>query len=847
MLDDINNLLDDAIAAHQARDFNSAALKYINILGRDAHHADTNHNFGLLNIELGLHEKALIFLQTAVNTNPNTKQYWVTFIHTLTNLERFDDARSVLEQAYVLGHKGEVLDGLLHNINLKQRKHEPLVKLGQVNSPKPVFSHTKITDASYNKFDTVQKKLDILSRSNTTNQGLDQDQTSILDKLKLDQALKLAKNNAKNGLKEEAERIYRDILRKFPKNKKALYGISVLSNIAATKDPPKHQVKSLIDIYSQGVHHKTLYEASKVLRDFPNSVILYNIIGAANKGLGKFDEAIQAYKKALSIKPDYAEAHNNMGNALKEQGRLDEAIAAHKKAISIKPNYAEAFNNLGNALQDQAKLHEAITAYTKAISIKPNYAEAFNNMGNALQEQGQPDNAIEAYTKAITIKPDYAEANYNMGIALKYQDELDRAIKAYTKAITIKPDYAEANYNMGNILQDQGKLDEAIRAYTKAISVKPDYAEANYNMGNALKDKGKLDDAIKAYEKALSIKPDYPELHLNLSSIIKYTANDKHFIQVQELYTREEMCDDTKCKLSFTLAKMYEDIGNSEKSFAFLKKGNALRKKLLGYSICQDKKLFGKLKTVQPNIEKYALNLIENSSEIMPIFIVGMPRSGTTLVEQIISSHSKVTGAGELPFVSRFGGELALNSKSVNTVAISEFRARYLLELSKISDGKLSVTDKMPHNFRFIPLICAAFPEAKIVYVQRNAAATCWSNYKHYFVTEDLGYNNDLKDIVSFYGLYTSLMQFWLSLYSDRIYKVNYEKLVTDQANETKKLIEHLELNWQDACLSPQKNKRSVKTASQQQVRQNIYQGSSEAWRKYEPFLDGAFDSLLSS
>ncbi len=223
-----------------------------------------------------------------------------------------------------------------------------------------------------------------------------------------------------------------------------------------------------------------------------------------------------------------------------------------------------------------------------------------------------------------------------------------------------------------------------------------------------------------------------------------------------------------------------------------------------------------------------------------------MPRSGTTLIEQIISSHSKVTGAGELEYVSQFGKSLVLDSAAITTAAISNFREKYLSKLLQLSNDKNHVTDKMPHNFLFVPLICAAFPEAKIIHVQRNAAATCWSNYKQYFVTDNIRYCYDLHDIISYYELYKDLMIFWKSRYSDRIYNLNYEALTTDQESQTRKLINHLELNWEERCLSPQKNKRIVKTASQQQVRKQVYQKSSQAWRKYEPFLNGAFDSLLS-
>lgn len=205
-----------------------------------------------------------------------------------------------------------------------------------------------------------------------------------------------------------------------------------------------------------------------------------------------------------------------------------------------------------------------------------------------------------------------------------------------------------------------------------------------------------------------------------------------------------------------------------------------------------------------------------------------------------------VTGGGELSHVSQLGEPLAINSGMINTAAISNFRDSYLSELSKVSNKKLFITDKMPHNFRFIPLICAAIPEAKIIHVRRDPKATCWSNFKQYFVSDSIGYCYELKDLVTFYSLYQDLMEFWQSEYSGRIYNLNYESLTTSQESETRKLIEHLDLSWEETCLSPQNNDRIVRTASQQQVRQKVYQGSSEAWRKYESFLHGAFDSLPS-
>ena len=750
MLDDIDNLLDDAISAHEAKDFNAAAIKYTKILEQDSHHADANHNFGLLTIELGFKDEALIFLQTAINTNPNVLQYWVTCINTLINTERFYDAQSVLEKAHLFGYRDEVFEHLRHNLDLKQQQCETLIKLNQSDDVKASFDQTTLEICEDGYGDTSSLSLD-----------------------------------------EHLE----------PNGK-----------LPHTEEPPIDQIQSLMELLGQQMFEQVIEQAQKLIKQYSNNLTLWNIMGVAAVRLGQLDHAIISFQNAINIEPNAVDAHNNLGNILIKQGKLEEAIEAFSKALSIKPDFPEAHNNMGDALQQQGKLEEAIGAFNKALSFKPDYAEACNNMGDALQQQGKLEEAIGAFNKALSFKPDYAEA-YN---------------------------------NMGTALQKQGKPEEAIEVYNKALSIKPDFPDAHNNIGNALQDQGKLDEATEAYIKALTIRPDYATAHYNLSSIKKYKEDDNQINQVQELFKRKGLSDDIRCHLSFTLAKMYEDIGKLDKAFSHLSEGNALRKKLLNYSIDQDKSLFTKLKRTQPKILKNSLKIGESSIEPTPIFILGMPRSGTTLIEQIISSHSEVSGAGELNYIKQFGIRLATEDAIITTLAMAKFRGKYLSELSKLSNGKQFVTDKMPHNFCFIPLICAAFPEAKIIHVQRNAAATCWSNFKQYFDMRGLGYCYDLEDIVSYYNLYKDLMQLWQVEYGDRIYNLNYENLTTDQENETRKLVKYLELNWEKGCLSPHKNKRSVGTASQQQVRKKVYPGSSEVWFKYKPFLGNAFDSLPS-
>ena len=268
-------------------------------------------------------------------------------------------------------------------------------------------------------------------------------------------------------------------------------------------------------------------------------------------------------------------------------------------------------------------------------------------------------------------------------------------------------------------------------------------------------------------------------------------------------------------------------------------------KKLLNYNIIKDEELFKQIKTTYPQIARISLELDKSSQKIIPIFIVGMPRSGTTLVEQIISSHSQVTGAGELPFATQFGAPIVRGFSEANDETVLNFRNKYLENLEIISKGNHFVTDKMPENFRFIGLLAVSFPEAKIVHVKRNPAAVCWANYKQYFTSEGIGYSYDINDILSYHKLYENLMEFWGSSLSNRIYTLDYEQLTVNPEEETRQLIKSIDLGWDEKCLSPQNNSRIINTASSLQVREKIYQDSSEQWKKYQPYLNGAFDSLL--
>ncbi len=644
--------------------------------------------------------------------------------------------------------------------------------------------------------------------------------------------------------------------------------------------PGAFPVWNLIGAAEQAQGHLELAAAafSRAVELNPKAADAHNNLGYALEQQGRLKEAVESYKRALGIQPSYAVGHNNLGNALKSLGDIEEATAHYKQAVKLQPKYAEALYNLGNAFAEQKKLDDALGCYAAALSVKPDFAEACHNLGNALFEKGELTKAGTAFIRALKIRPDYVDALRGLGRVLKEDrkfgpaiENLERALEldpddvnslmdlgdtlreirrhqdaqaSYRKALDLNPNLPEAWVALGATSLLLGDAEDAVACCMRALEIKPDSAQAHLNLGNAYKDQGKMADATESYLRAIEIQPKFSAAHRNLGTITKYKPGDAHIQALLALHADSEVGPDDRTNVCFALAKAFEDIDEPEQSLTYLKEGNALWKKKLDYNIQSDHELFEKLRKSARPILSATLDIEPDPDGIVPVFVVGMPRSGTTLAEQIISIHPEVTGAGELEFVNMHGQALAMGEKDPTPENLLEFRNKYLADLGRLAQGRRYVTDKMPHNFRYAPLIAAALPEARIIRLKRDPAAICWSNFKHFFGHKGLGYCYDLGDVVEFHGLFSDLMVLWSELLGDRFYELDYERLTVEQEEETRKLIDFVGLPWNDACLSPQKNERSVRTASQLQVREKVYTGSSQQWRKFEPFLDGAFDAL---
>ena len=543
---------------------------------------------------------------------------------------------------------------------------------------------------------------------------------------------------------------------------------------------PRKELEKIYLMYSISQFHEAIKYIKLLNEKFPNQPLLFNLIGACYKEIGQLDGAVQMFQRA----------------------------------VSINPKYAEAFFNLGATLQALDQKDDAVENYQKAIDITPNYPDALNNLGNTLLNLGQIDSAIESLEWAVAYKHDFAEA-YN---------------------------------NLGNAYNDSGKPEKAIKSFKKAISCNPSYEKALFNLALVFKDLGNREEFVENIEKALALNPCWGHAHYHLSRVKNYKKKDPQIKQIKQALESENLNSIDLIGLNFALSKVYEDLENPKEQFKYLNQANSLRKKELNYSIKRDQKLFSRIKetfTTPPSI----FNLSEfQTKPIKPIFIVGMPRSGTSLVHQILDSHSEVKGLGELNNLNKLVVPLL---KSFNNDIEECFSKKELLLLR---DGYLNshpilgideniIVDKMPLNFRYIGFILSCFPEAKVIHMNRDPMATCWSIYKSNWSSKGYGFSYDMNDLVKFYGQYSQLMSFWHNKFPGKIYDVCYEDLTINQELETRKLLKYCELEWDKNCLNFQNNERAVKTASSLQVREKMYQGSSDAWRKYEdniqPLING--------
>lgn len=426
------------------------------------------------------------------------------------------------------------------------------------------------------------------------------------------------------------------------------------------------------------------------------------------------------------------------------------------------------------------------------------------------------------------------------------------AISLWKQALGIDPRSVEARMNLAESYQQAGDVDRSIKLYRRVIAENKELFVARYLLANVLKSKGQFSEASDYYRDVMAEQPEYTQAHFSYSGIHRYRdENDPHISQMLELFQNGKLKEENRIHLSFALAKAYENIGEYAQAFQYLQTGNDLRKKQFAYDIQSDR---GLLQSIINSFTRRAISSVPVTPEASnrPIFILGMPRSGTTLVEKILSSHADVHGAGELDYIFALGTQLFLKRSHFQFATLSSypdtsfalFGKTYLEKIALLNSTKAHITDKMPFNMMMIGLIRMMLPNAKIIHCVRDARDTCLSIYKQNFTTGNYRFAYDLKTIGQFYREYEKLMRHWHEVMPGDIYDISYEALTQNPEDEIRKLVAACELDWQDNCLNFSQSEAVVKTASAFQARQPMYTSSVALWEKYQPFLQPLLDEL---
>jgi tetratricopeptide (TPR) repeat protein len=586
----------------------------------------------------------------------------------------------------------------------------------------------------------------------------------------------------------------------------------------------------------------------RALQNNPQLIEAQNNLGNAFLELAQFADAAACYRCALQIKPDDAQILCNLGNAERQLGNLDEAVAVSRRAVALDPTLSVAHNNLGLILATLGQREEAVASYQQALTLNPGYVEALNNLGNVLRDIGLRREAVPLYRRAIELDPGRVDSHWNLGTVLFELRRTNEAAASYAEALALKPDYAPAHLSLGLALRQQRRPADAEMSCQAALAIDPNYAEALSFLGELRADRGRFSEAEELFQRAITINPDFSFAYASIATNRKMTRDDTVWLQGAEALLAKRLPLAQESGLRYSLGKYFDDVRQYDQAFNHYRRANELTKRYGSHydsaKLTQRVDLI--IRSFDPAfMHRYAA---QASTSELPIFIVGMPRSGTSLAEQILASHPVVFGAGEVIFwdAAYRAYQDGEREGKVDANLISGMANDYLGRLTAASGGALRVVDKMPANFLYAGLIHAAFPKARIIHMQRHPIDTCLSIYFQNFF--NVGpYAHDLDDLAHYYGEYIRITNHWRALLPGAtLLEIPYEALIEDQEGWTRRMLDFIGLPWDAKCLEFHQTERVVITASKWQVRQKINSTSAGRWRNYGKFV-GPLQRLMNT
>lgn len=679
----------------------------------------------------------------------------------------------------------------------------------------------------------------------------------IATQLGIPEALNRAHAHWNAGQADQAEQYCQRVLAAWPGQADALHLLGVMAHAYGNLDlAVAHLRQACLAPRAPAVYFSNLAEMCR------------------QKGL--LAEGEQAGQRAVALDPKLTDAWNNLGIILQESGKLDASLNCLERVVALKPGSAEAHNNLANTYRRLDRPERAQFHYQQALTLNPGYAEAHSNMASLLSAQGQFDQAVAAARQAIECNPQLVDAYLNLaeiesarlrhGEALRWIDALlsfapqhagglaaralilkkmertDEALQYARQALALAPDNANAHNTLGQILQALGNFDEALAAFDQAAALPGTVAEEAL-VGRAVLflESGRKEEAVAAFEHALAAFPGSLRAMVARADAKTFKAGDPDIAAMEAGLAQQAdgllLAD--RLAAHFALGKAYLDSGDSVRAFHHLDTGNRLKRSTFSYDAAATGQWFNRIATAfTPALQ--AKRQGAGAPSELPVFIIGMPRSGTTLVEQILASHPQVHGAGELGALSQVIENAGTFPGSIGNWSaddLSRIGSDYLARIQPLANGKVRLVDKMPANFFYAGLIPLILSGARIIHCRRDPVDTCLSCYSKQFAGEQL-FSYDQAELGQFHRDYQTLMAHWRTvLPAECFIEVDYESVVDDLEGEAKRLIDFIDLPWDEACLNFHQTRRVVRTASVNQVRQPIYKTSKGRWQAHADHL----------